>query len=232
MPGTEIADAAAVPFDPYELKDVVGGTSAIRTPSPRAPPPVARAFGADRHRRGHRCGDPTAQPITVFGFDEVVQVLRDNETFSSVVYGDVMGMVMGHTVLEMDEPEHRQIRALVAGSFRSKMLERWEEDLVALVVNELIDSFIDAGQTDLVRTLTFNFPVQVIARILVCPAATTPASSAGRSSSRASRPTGSVAWPPRRPCGTTSPRSWPSVGPRRATISSATWCGPRSTASS
>jgi cytochrome P450 len=99
----------------------------------------------------------------------VVQVLRDNETYSSAVYGDVMGMVMGRTVLEMDEPEHRQIRALVAGSFRSKILERWEEDLVALVVNELIDTFVDSGRADLVRTLTFNFPVQVIARILGLP---------------------------------------------------------------
>ena len=105
----------------------------------------------------------------MFGFDEVVQVLRDNETFSSCVYTDVMGMVMGRTILEMDEPEHRAIRALVASSFRSKMLERWEEDLVAVVVNELIDSFIDDGRTDLVRTVTFNFPVQVIARILGLP---------------------------------------------------------------
>ena len=49
------------------------------------------------------------------------------------------------------------------------MLERWEEDLVALVVNELIDTFADRGRSDLVRDVTFNFPVQVIARILGLP---------------------------------------------------------------
>ena len=107
--------------------------------------------------------------MTVFGFDEVVQVLRDNETYSSVVYADVMGQVMGRTILEMDEPEHRLTRALVAGSFRSKVLERWEEGLVALVVNELVDSFVERGRSDLVRDVTFNFPVQVIARILGLP---------------------------------------------------------------
>jgi cytochrome P450 len=69
----------------------------------------------------------------------------------------------------MDEPEHKAIRDLVASSFRSKMLARWEEDLVAVVVNELIDGFIADGHTDLVRTVTFNFPVQVIARILGLP---------------------------------------------------------------
>jgi cytochrome P450 len=96
-------------------------------------------------------------------------VLRDNETYSSVVYEDVMGIVMGRTILMMDEPEHKKVRDLVASSFRSKMLARWEEELVAVVVNDLIDSFVEEGRTDLVRSVTFNFPVQVIARILGLP---------------------------------------------------------------
>ncbi len=49
------------------------------------------------------------------------------------------------------------------------MLERWEGELVAAVVNDLVDNFIDRGQADLVREVTFNFPVQVIARILGLP---------------------------------------------------------------
>jgi cytochrome P450 len=160
-----------VPFDPYELKDVVGGT--IRNPYPalhalRRESPVH--VGPIDLGEGAEIADPTRPaPVTVLGFDEVVQVLRDNETYSSNVYGEVVGMVMGRTMLEMDEPEHRAIRTLVAPSFRSKMLERWEEELVARVVNELIDTFIDEGRTDLVRSVTFNFPVQVIARILGLP---------------------------------------------------------------
>jgi cytochrome P450 len=160
-----------VPFDPFELKDVVGGS--IRDPYPRlhelcdeAPVhtgPIDMGEGAD-------IADPSKPPpVTVFGFDEVVQVLRDNQTYSSNVYADVMGIVMGRTILEMDEPEHRMNRALVAPSFRSKVLERWEEELVARVVNELVDSFVGQGRADLVREITFNFPVQVIARILGLP---------------------------------------------------------------
>jgi cytochrome P450 len=176
MPGVSSPDeAAAVPFDPFELKDVVGGT--IRDPYPKLHELCREApvhtgvidFGA-----GHRIGEPDRHPVTVFGFDEVVQVLRDNETYSSAVYEDVVGMVMGRTILQMDEPEHRIIRALVASSFRSKMLERWEEELVSLVVNELVDGFIEEGRTDLVRSVTFNFPVQVIARILGLPRADYP----------------------------------------------------------
>jgi cytochrome P450 len=176
MPGVDTAaDAAAMPFDPYELKDMVGGT--IRDPYPlfhelrRQSPvhigPIDLGEGPDIGE-GHP--DPSKPPpVTVFGFDEVVQVLRDNETYSSVVYEDVMGIVMGRTILQMDEPEHKKVRDLVASSFRSKMLARWEEELVAVVVNDLVDSFIEQGRTDLVRSVTFNFPVQVIARILGLP---------------------------------------------------------------
>ena len=105
----------------------------------------------------------------MFGFDEAVQVLRDNETFSSTVYEGIMGAVMGRTILQMDEPEHRLHRALVSPTFRSKVLEQWEGDLVQRVVNELIDGFADRGEADLVQELTFNFPVQVIAQILGLP---------------------------------------------------------------
>jgi cytochrome P450 len=76
---------------------------------------------------------------------------------------------MGRTILQMDEPEHRLHRAMVSPTFRSKVLEQWEGDLVQRVVNELIDGFADRGTADLVQELTFNFPVQVIARILGLP---------------------------------------------------------------
>ena len=176
MPGRSPTDeAAAVPFDPFELKDVVGGN--LRDPYPRLHE-LSRECPVHIEvldlGPGNQIGDPSKPPVSVFGFDEVVQVLRDNETYSSTVYADVMGSVMGRTILEMDEPEHRGIRALVAPSFRTKMLERWEEQLVSLVVNDLIDGFIDEGRTDLVRSVTFNFPVQVIARILGLPRADYP----------------------------------------------------------
>ena len=54
-------------------------------------------------------------------------------------------------------------------TFRSKVLEQWEGDLVQRVVDELIDGFADRGEADLVQEVTFNFPVQVIAQILGLP---------------------------------------------------------------
>jgi cytochrome P450 len=169
----EAAGGAVAParFDPFELQDTVSGNirdpypamAELRRTSPVHVGPIDLGDGFDAY-------DPSGpQPVTVFGFDEAVQVLRDNETFSSTVYEGIMGTVMGKTILQMDEPEHRIHRALVSPTFRSKVLERWEGDLVQRVVNELIDGFIGLGSADLVQEVTFNFPVQVIAQILGLP---------------------------------------------------------------
>ncbi len=171
MTSTDTVEATAVPFDPFELKDVVSGK--IRDPYPRLAElrresPVHT--GPIDLGEGLEPADPNRPPpVTVLGFDETVQVLRDNETYSSCVYEGIMGLVMGRTILQMDEPEHRVARAMVSSSFRSKVLERWEEGLVARVVNELVDAFEHRGRADLVREVTFNFPAQVIARILGLP---------------------------------------------------------------
>jgi cytochrome P450 len=163
------------PFDPFELQDTVSGN--IRNPYPRMAElrrespvhlgPVDLGEGlADSFDLIEADGPPR---VTVFGFDEAVQVLRDNETYSSAVYEGIMGTVMGRTILQMDEPDHRLHRALVSPTFRSKVLERWEGELVQQVVNELVDGFVGQGAADLVQEVTFNFPVQVIAHILGLP---------------------------------------------------------------
>ncbi|MHB1518748.1 MAG: cytochrome P450 [Acidimicrobiales bacterium] len=160
-----------VRFDPFELQDTVSGS--IRDPYPRMQQlrrqhPVH--IGPVDLGDGLAEVDPTRpQPVTVLGFDEVVQVLRDNDTYSSTVYEGVMGAVMGRTILQMDEPDHRVHRAMVSPTFRSKILEQWEDGLVRCVVDELVDGFAGEGRADLVQEVTFNFPVQVIAHILGLP---------------------------------------------------------------
>jgi cytochrome P450 len=108
---------------------------------------------------------------TAYGFDAVQQVLKDGETFSSKGYADVMGKVLGHSILEMDEPEHHLYRGLVQQAFSRKVMDVWERELVRDVVNEQIDNFVDRSpkRADLVRELTFPFPVVVIARLLGLP---------------------------------------------------------------
>jgi cytochrome P450 len=107
----------------------------------------------------------------VYRHEEIVQVLRDGETYSSAHIIDlIMGPVMGeHIMLGMDDPQHRRYRGLVSTAFRQKTLARWETELVATVASRLVDAFADRGHADLVREFTFPFPTQVIAGILGLP---------------------------------------------------------------
>lgn len=107
--------------------------------------------------------------VTVLGYEECRTVLTHDDTFSSSIYQQIMGPVMGRTLLELQGAEHQATRALVSPSFRTALLERWRDTLVDLVVDELIDRFAGRGRAELVREFTFAFPVQIIARIMGLP---------------------------------------------------------------
>jgi cytochrome P450 len=161
--------AGVVPrFDPFELQDTILGD--VRDPFP--------ALAAARRQGAVAAGPPElfeddsgieiapgAPTFTAYSHEAVTAILRDSEAFSSSVLADVVG----NTIIQMSGDEHRCHRALISSAFRHKALARWEQELVHVVVDELIDRFVDAGRAELVRDLTFDFPVQVIARILGLP---------------------------------------------------------------
>lgn len=120
--------------------------------------------------------DRSVGVFTAYSFDAVQQVLKDGETFSSKGYADVMGKVLGHSILEMDEPEHHLYRGLVQQAFSRKAMDTWERELVRDVVDEHIEAFVTrpSQRAELVRELTLPFPVVVIARLLGLPRADLP----------------------------------------------------------
>jgi cytochrome P450 len=114
--------------------------------------------------------EETKPVFMVYRHEEVQQMLRDNETFSSAIIIDAFGDVLGkHVMLGMDEPEHGRHRSLVAKAFSQKALARWEDELVGKVGNELIDQFAARGRADLVKEFTFPYPTQIIAELLGLP---------------------------------------------------------------
>jgi cytochrome P450 len=166
-------------YDPFEEFNRSAGIGLVEDPYPmfaesRAQAPLlqedVRAMaGLDDSVESDAVAAELPTVFTVYTFDAVKTVLGDGELFSSAGYADVMGQVMGHTILEMDEPEHHTYRALVQQAFSRKVMERWEAETVPQIVDEYIDKFQDRGSAELVRELTFPFPVEVIARLLGLP---------------------------------------------------------------
>ena len=127
------------PFDPAELQDTILSDiqdvwTPLREAFERGPVIVGHALEQDMPLDIEMPGDAPGA-VTVLGYDEAAQVLDDDETFSSTVYEGVMGVVMGHSILEMDGAEHTLHRALVSQAFRRKVLARWESQLVEVVVD-------------------------------------------------------------------------------------------------
>jgi cytochrome P450 len=163
-------------YDPFEVFDQSMG-AAVRDPYSeferlRRQGPVQAGnlyelIGFDPPFEMNRHEGP--EPHVVLGHDEVAAVLRDGDTFSSSAYRDTFAVVMGHTILSMDEPEHHQYRGLIQQAFTRKAMERWENQIVAPVVDDLVGAIEGQGRADLVRDLTFPFPITVIARMLGLP---------------------------------------------------------------
>ena len=173
-----MSEAAIDESNPFEEFNKAMGAGVIQNPYPDFGPmreegitkaDVRQLLGLDADADlGFDEGD--VPPLfTVSSYDAVQEVLRDNTRFSSSGYADVMGAVMGHTILEMDEPEHHAYRSLIQQAFSRKAMEAWESDLVGPVVDELIDGFLADNRADLVPQLLFPFPVNVIAGLLGLP---------------------------------------------------------------
>ena len=166
-----MAKSDAQEYDPFAaFDDVVAGT----TRDPYADLAVKRrrtpvALGMTMSPDALPEGIDVEPGWIAYRYEDCSRILRDAKTFTSTGYDATIGMVMGHMILGMDDPEHRTQRNLVSHAFRERALARWEPELIGPIVDEQIDRFAADGRADLVRQLTFEFPVRVIARLLGLP---------------------------------------------------------------
>jgi len=129
-----LTDVAAEESNPFEEFNQAMGAGIVQNPYPDfaamrerhlVPSDVRMLLGLDAD--ADLGFDPADVPplFTVSSYEAVQEVLRDNIRFSSTGYAEVMGAVMGHTILEMDEPEHHTHRGLVQQAFSRKEMEVW-----------------------------------------------------------------------------------------------------------
>jgi cytochrome P450 len=106
---------------------------------------------------------------TAYSYEAVHTILGDGETFSSAGYAEVMGAVMGRSILQMDEPEHHAYRSILQQAFTRTAMQQWESELIGPLAHDMIDRMVADRRADLVRQLLFPFPVRVIAALLGLP---------------------------------------------------------------
>ncbi len=213
-------------YDPFEEFNRSVGAGVVEDPYPLLA--MARAQGPVlKENLEAALLDPDAEAellegpevFTAFSYDAVQTVLRDGETFSSSGYADVMGAVLGHTILEMDEPEHHTYRGLVQQAFTRKAMERWEAEVVGPIVDECIDAFVDRGQRRARARADVPVPGERDRRMLGLPGDDLPQFHRWASSSSASSFDRERGTRPRRNCATTSPACSPSGAPTPRTTS-------------
>ncbi len=175
------SDSGTHEFDPFEAFDRSYGAGLVRDPYQafaelRNGAPVHEGSLVDLTGLASELPPETeataarGPQYTAFSHAAVERVFREASTFSSKTeQNEGMELVMGHTILNMDEPEHRAYRGLVQQAFSKAAMSRWESELVRPVIDRHIDAFAERGSADLVRELTFSFPVHVIAALLGIP---------------------------------------------------------------
>jgi cytochrome P450 len=162
-------------YDPFEAFNAHFGAGKVASVYPvyaelRSECPVHRA-GEILERLGI---DTTGLIATVPGravytFRGVDQALRDRDGFSVKAPYASRSVLLGNTLLDMDEPEHMRVRRLIVEAFTPAAVEAWRERLVVPIVQRHVDAFADRGHADLIAELTFPFPVHVIAGMLGLP---------------------------------------------------------------
>lgn len=104
--------------------------------------------------------------FSVFGHQEVVDVLRDPERFSSEAVRHSSGRAFGKTIITEDPPEHTAIRRLAQGFFTRKVLDDWKKELFEPVMRAYVAELLPRGSADLHRDLLMSFPVTILHRMM------------------------------------------------------------------
>ena len=103
-----------------------------------------------------------------FKYNDVQQVLSNYAVYSSQNSESNQGLDV--SILNMDPPRHRQLRALAAQAFTPRSVAQLE-GRIAEIVHELLDKVERQGRMDLIDDLAYPLPTTIIAEMLGVPSA-------------------------------------------------------------
>lgn len=116
---------------------------------------------------------------SVTKYHDIVNVLRDTETYSSQIGTanleelDEEQMEIRRSMLETDGTRHRALRKIMQPEFTPRAVAGYETFLRGLTATTLDNAFAK-GSFDFVADVSADFPIRVLARMLDVPDADTP----------------------------------------------------------
>jgi cytochrome P450 len=106
--------------------------------------------------------------VLVSTWDLVDEVLHKPELYSSALTSGILKNDRPLIPLQVDPPEHGKFRKILDPLFAPKRMKSLETS-VAVLVNELIDGFIDRDEIDFAKEFSVPFPTQVFLTMLGLP---------------------------------------------------------------
>jgi cytochrome P450 len=103
----------------------------------------------------------------VYRYDDVVRVLGDHATFSSERPA-TPGQPGLPSIVGMDPPRHRKLRALINQAFTPRVVAELAPRVTA-VASGLIDRVVGQGEWDLMQDFAYPLPITIIAELLGIP---------------------------------------------------------------
>jgi len=111
---------------------------------------------------------------SVTRYNDIVDVLRDTETYSSEVGAanleelDTRQLEIRKSILETDGPRHRALRKMLQPQFTPRALAGYETFLRGITATTL-DRALAKDQFDFVADVAADFPIRVLAQLLDVP---------------------------------------------------------------
>ena len=99
---------------------------------------------------------------------DIDEALRHPEIFTSNMTAVDLKNARPLIPLQIDPPEHKKFRKLLDPIFAPRLMTAMEDE-VAVLVNDLIDRFIDRGEVDFAAEFSIPYPSQVFLTLLGLP---------------------------------------------------------------
>ena len=99
---------------------------------------------------------------------DIDEALRHPEMFTSNMSAVDLKNVRPLIPLQIDPPDHKKYRKLLDPIFAPRLMTAMEEE-VAVLVNDLIDRFIERGEVDFSAEFSVPYPSQVFLKLLGLP---------------------------------------------------------------